>query len=215
MNRDFLDDSLNNINNSIEKGKEEHEIIEDYLIETEENILSPHKHEIVEQIDILKNEGWENFGYVYVKLPEPSLWKRFYLKCNGPIMLFFKSVKDNDFKCWYTIYKCTVDLIKMKVKEDEEPTDVFVISQPYSTRWLLLSIIDWNNRLEQYRLNLLSKTRNAPKNMMEFNETIRYPMGMLYLNVIGILDIDVPDNTFLRIQLEPYIIETKNVSKIK
>ena len=57
MNRDFLDDSLNNINNSIEKGKEEHEIIEDYLIETEENILSPHKHEIVEQIDILKNEG--------------------------------------------------------------------------------------------------------------------------------------------------------------
>ena len=50
---------------------------------------------------------------------------------------------------------------------------------------------------------------------MEFNETIRYPMGMLYLNVIGILDIDVPDNTFLRIQLEPYIIETKNVSKIK
>ena len=200
----------------LDKEPDDFEVIEDYLNETDEQQhISHNKHETVESFDILKKEGWENFGYVYVKLPEPNIWKRFYLKWNGPIMFFFKSVKDNDFKCWYTIYKWTVDVTKMKIKEDDEPTDVFVISQTYSTRCLLLSIIEWKDRLEQYRLNLISKTRNAPKNMMEFNETIRYPMGMLYLNVISILEIDVPDNTFLRIQLDPYIIETKNVSKTK
>jgi hypothetical protein len=49
--------------------------------------------------------------------------------------------------------------------------------------------------------------------MMDFNETIRYPMGVLYLNLIKIMDIDLPDNTFIRITFEPYKIETRSINK--
>lgn len=49
--------------------------------------------------------------------------------------------------------------------------------------------------------------------MMEFNETIRYPMGVLYLNLIKFIEIDLPDNTFIRITFDPYKIETRNINK--
>lgn len=71
---------------------------------------------------------------MYAKFPEPHLWKRYYLKCDGPILYFYKSVKDNDFKVWYTIYKCNIEVIRQKIPEHDEEIDVFVISQKYDTR---------------------------------------------------------------------------------
>lgn len=143
------------------------------------------------------------------------MWKRYYLKCDGPILYFYKSVKDNDYKVWYTIYKANIEMIKQSVPEHDEEVDVFVISQKYDTRWLLLAITEAKNRINDYHTSLMERTRNAPKNMMEFNETIRYPMGVLYLHIDKILGIDVPDNTFIRVHFEPYVVKTRTVNKTK
>lgn len=51
--------------------------------------------------------------------------------------------------------------------------------------------------------------------MMEFNETIRYPMGVLYLHIDKIIDFELPDNTYIRINFEPYKIDTRNINKTK
>jgi hypothetical protein len=43
-------------------------------------------------------------------------------------------VKKNDYKVWYTIYKCNIEKLKMLVPETEGETEVFVISQKYDTQ---------------------------------------------------------------------------------
>lgn len=103
----------------------------------------------------------------------------------------------------------------MKIKENTDPIDVFVISQAYDTRFLLLAMTESQKNIQQYKENLRHRTVNAPENMMEFNETIRYPMGILYLHINKIIDFEVPDNTFVRIKLEPYKIETRHLNKSK
>ena len=160
----------------------------------------------------LSNEE-EHFGYVYARFPEPNYWKRYYLKLNGPIMYFYKSVKDNDYKVWYTIYKCNIDVYKTTVKEDDDTEyDVFVISHKYDTRYILLSMT--NDKLtNQYLMALQEKSCIIPLGMMEFNETIRHPIGIMYIHIDKILGIEVPDNTYIRIQLDPYQIETRHVNK--
>ena len=155
----------------------------------------------------------EHFGYVYAKFPEPNYWKRYYLKFIGPIMYFYKSVKDNDYKVWYTIYKCNIDVYKSTVKNDDDTEyDVFVISHKYDTRYILLSMTD-DKLTNQYLRNLKEKTGITPLGMMEFNESIRHPIGIMYLHIDKLIGIEVPDNTYIRIQLDPYQIETRHVNK--
>jgi len=103
----------------------------------------------------------------------------------------------------------------MKIFENEELFDVLVIAQQYDTRYMLLAITEGQSRINQYYENLKKRTRESPTNMMEFNETIRHPMGVLYLNINKIIDFEVPDNTFIRIELEPYLINTRHVNKNK
>lgn len=69
--------------------------------------------------------------------------------------------------------------------------------------------------MNDYFNSLKERTRNAPEKMMEFNETIRYPMGMLYIHINKVLGIELPDNTFIRITFEPYIIESRTINKTK
>jgi len=164
---------------------------------------------------VLRKNGIENIGYVWAKFPHPDKWKKYYLKWDGPILYFYKSVKDNDFKVWYTIYKWNIECLHQKINEEEDETEVFVISQKYDTRCILLAITEYKDRVKDYLRNLQDRARIAPLNMMEFNETIRYPMGILYLHINKILGIEVPVNTFIRITLEPYKIETRHVNRSK
>lgn len=129
-------------------------------------------------------------------------------------MYFYKSVKDNDYKIWYTIYKCNINIIKQEViTNDSTEYDVFVISHRYDTRFMLLAMTENQSRIGQYLAKLREKTIQAPKDMMEFNETIRYPIGIMYLHIDKITGFDVPDNTYVSIQMEPYILESRHVVK--
>lgn len=90
-----------------EKKEDENIIIEDHFDESgsniDENLLMQKPQQAF--ASLFNKEGNKNFGYVYAKFPDPNTWKKYYLKCDGPILYFYKSVKDNDFKVWYTIYK--------------------------------------------------------------------------------------------------------------
>lgn len=47
--------------------------------------------------------------------------------------------------------------------------------------------------------------------MKEITEHNWYSIGLLYLNINEIIDMKIPENTFLRIILDPYILETKTI----
>ena len=83
---------------------------------------------------LINKEGNNNFGYVLAKFPDPNIWKKYYLKSDGPILYFYKSVKDNDYKVWYTIYKCQIEKVNQKVPGHNEEIEVFKITQKYNTK---------------------------------------------------------------------------------
>lgn len=76
-------------------------------------------------------------------------------------------------------------------------------------------MVENRNRINDYLNSLKERTRNSPIGMMEFNETIRYPQGLLYLHINKVHGIELPDNTFIRITFDPYIVETRTLNKTK
>lgn len=72
----------------------------------------------------------------------------------------------------------------------------------------------FQSQIQQIYKYLTEKSKVVPK-LREINETNRYPIGMLYLSLHSInvfsesTELIIPDDSFLRITLDPYILESK------